>query len=248
MKKAGIGIAVILALLVCLTAFAPARVLIPLLDPDRKVIQSADGSIWSGRLQTTYQGEPLSQITWDVQVFDLFRGRLAAIYSCSGSGFKLEGEVFRSWSEGGLDVKGHLDSHAINRVLSFYDIDVSNTLEIQPTHIRFSHELEVLHAEGKLTWEGGPVLYSLASTTHRTNLPPLQGELSAQQSGIRLEISELKSEDAVMTLLFNLTSGEMEFSATNRLMVLADAPWISPGEANARAFTVYERTYDALAL
>ena len=51
-----------------------------------------------------------------------------------------------------------------------------------------------------------------------------------------------------MTLLFNLTSGEMEFSATNRLMVLADAPWISPGEANARAFTVYERTYDALAL
>ena len=74
-------------------------------------------------------------------MFDLFRGRLAAIYSCSGSGFKLEGEVFRSWSEGGLDVKGHLDSHAINRVLSFYDIDVSNTLEIQPTHIRFSHEL-----------------------------------------------------------------------------------------------------------
>ncbi|MCY4656922.1 MAG: type II secretion system protein N [Gammaproteobacteria bacterium] len=244
MKWVGIGLAIAITFCILFLILAPARFVVQRIDPNQQFLREATGTIWVGQVNTYHRTALLGHVAWQAKPASLLRGKIAYSLEYIGHGVSLEAETERGWSTLSVVLNGQIDPQAINLILSHYEMDITGSLEIQDLSISLTDDGVINLAEGEIHWAGGSVHYGLGSNVHQTRLPAMVGRFHKQNGGIQLTISEGERELMLMTAMYDPATGEIAISASNRLVVLADAPWLTKGEESDIAFTVYEKLFE----
>ena len=241
MKKAGAIVALLILFLCICVALIPTQHVVRDLDPDSKYLVDPTGTIWYGGVATRVGTRALGRLSWELEPSSLMSGRIGYAITYKGVGFDFSCEASFGWTRQDGLCSGLVESRAANLILSHYEIDISGRLNLENLLVRIRSNGLVEEAAGKLHWEGGSVHYRLSDVAHQTELPALEGMFHNESDLLGLDIYEKANKNLLLKTTFDPQTGEFRLSATNRLIVLADAPWTIYGELDATAFTVSER-------
>ena len=241
MKKTGAIVALLILFLCICVALTPAQFVVRDLDPDSKYLVDPTGTIWYGGVATRVGTRDLGRLSWEFHPSSLMSGRIGYGITYKGVGFDFSCNVSFGWERQDGLCSGLVESRTANLILSHYEIDIAGQLQLQNLLVRILSDGQVVEAEGKLLWEGGLVHYRLSDVAHQTELPALEGIFHDESGVLGLDIYEEANKNLLLKTAFDPQTGEFRLSATNRLIVLADAPWKIYGELDATAFTVSER-------
>ena len=241
MKKIGALVALVILFFGICVALTPARFVVRDLDPDSKYLVDPTGTIWYGGVATQVGARNLGQLSWELDPSSLLSGRIGYAIRHQGVGFNFSCKTSFGWNRHEGLCSGRVESRTANLILSHYEIDIDGQLNLEDLLVQIRSSGEVSEASGKLHWEGGLVHYRLSDVSHQTELPALEGIFHDESGVLGLNIYEKTNKKLLLKTVFNPQTGEFQLSATNRLMVLADAPWKIYGDHDATAFTLSER-------
>lgn len=241
MKKTGAIVALLILFLCICVALAPAQFLVRDLDPDSKYLVDPTGTIWYGGVATRVGTRDLGRLSWELNPSLLMSGRIGYAITYKGLGFDLTCNASFGWQRQDGLCSGLVESRTANLILSHYEIDIAGQLNLEDLLVKIRADGRVVEASGKLLWEGGLVHYRLSDVAHQTELPALEGTFHNESGILGMDIHEKGNANLLLKTLFDPQTGEFRLSATNRLIVLADAPWKIYGELDSTAFTISER-------
>lgn len=241
MKKIGAIVALVIIFFCICVALAPARFVVRDLDRDSKYLLEPRGTIWYGGVGTQVGTRNLGQLTWEFNPSSLLSGRIGYAIRFQGVGFDFSCTASFGWNRHEGLCSGRIESRTANLILSHYEIDIDGQMILEDLLVQLRGNGQVVEASGKLHWEGGLVHYRLSDVSHQTELPALEGIFNNESDVLGLNIFEKTNNTLLLKTAFNPQTGEFQLSATNRLIVLADAPWKIYGDQDATAFTVSER-------
>lgn len=218
------AIAVLLALLFAVI-FAPATLIRPLLPDDGSVtLRRLQGSLWNGSGDLAIAGQPAGHARWAFQPGALLRARLGYAVTLEGPDHRLQGSFAAAPTAGLVTLSGRLADRFVNRFLSAYDIALSGDLTLSDVEAQLPYDLVETgggRSAGTVSWNGGPVDYTLAGRRYSGRLPPLVGYLG---EGLEAVVYPRQRETPLLRLQV-LPRGFVRVGVTQLLTDLAGNPW-----------------------
>ena len=242
MKRICVGLTIACVFLLVCISLTPAQFFVHLADPTNAHLRSPSGSIWSGNTQIFIRDYHLGNLIWNLEHKELYKGHFRYRVSLVGDGLDVSGHVSVGWTEQEIDLNGIAEARASNRLLSYYEIDITGQIEIADLYILSDTSTNNLRStKGQVDWEGGPVHYRLSNLAHRTEMPPLSGEIISHDAIHSLHVREQHDARSILTVQFDFSTTEMKIIATNRFIKVTQAPWMANSNDYGVAFTLSER-------
>jgi hypothetical protein len=193
----------IAALVACLVAFAPARLLLAFVDAAAP-LQPVDvgGTLWHGHctLRLRGPGIDIAHVRWQVLPTRLARLQAAARIETDG-GITAAGTVAGAPGRGAsIEVDTlRLSAGLLNRAGAAYYIEVA--ADIIARDLRLVHDgTTITRASGHAEWPGGPVRYVLNGRAIRTHMPPLAASIDGNASGLYARVTRADSGMPMLSL------------------------------------------------
>ena len=220
------GITALLSFTVFLALYAPAGIAYRFVKedvarlPDTSIFR-VGGTVWNGSADIQYRDFPGSQLNWSLAPLPLLSGTADLTLDIVGLGHELSGNLMTDGKDGEITrVNGSIRSDYINHVSSRYGLRFSGSLEINDVNVAVDHDW-FSKVDGKIHWTGGDVLYQTENGSQSVNLPPLEGELSINDSKLTLFVNNVRLP--VLSIYLQQDGwAELRFNA--RLLTLADLP------------------------
>lgn len=218
------AIALLLALLFAV-AFAPATLIRTFLPEDGGItVQRLQGSLWNGSGDLAIGAMDAGRVQWRFRPAALLRARLGYALTLEGPEHRLDGQVGFGPSDCALVVNGQMAHRFVNRWLAPYDIDISGDLTLTDIEAQVPYDLADAGAgrsAGTVTWNGGPIGYTLARRKYSGQLPPLVAYLG---QGLEAVVYPRDRETPLLQLQI-LPRGFVRVGVTRLLTELAGNPW-----------------------
>ncbi len=148
-------------------------------------LQGINGSIWQGAAsQTSWKGQPLGALHWDLQMLPLLLGKLGAGFSIQTPQGYLQGEVTVPLTSGPIrlsEVSGQLP---LTELMSFVPpmpipVAVAGTVTLNITQLEFDPVSHAATATGRASWQSAEVLSPQAF-----KMGNLQAEIATDEQGV----------------------------------------------------------------
>ncbi len=211
----------VLTFLIVLIWRAPAALvphLIPRLGP--VTFERPSGTLWQGRADLA----PIGRLRWDLNPLPLAWLETDIDWMLEGQGILVAGHF--STPGGDIEVrqlKGQFGPSVINPLLGQYRLSMEGDVRLADIEARVSGT-HVMHASGRVEWDGGTVNYVLGGKSFTVAMPALRGELRTQDGAPTLDVSLSDSQETVMQITLN-SEGWAEFKMTKRFLEVAGFPW-----------------------
>lgn len=148
-------------------------------------LQGINGSIWQGSAsQTSWKGQPLGTLHWDLQVLPLMLGKLGAGFSIQTPQGYLQGEVTAPLTSGPIrlsEMSGQLPLAELMRFAPSMPIPVAvaGTATLNISQLEFDPVTRAVGATGRANWQSAEVLSPQAF-----KMGNLQADISTDGEGV----------------------------------------------------------------
>lgn len=204
-----------LLLVVFLVVQTPARIIANFLpNTTRAMFQGWGGTIWSGQVNSQYQGTS-GQLRWQWQPLALLRLKLGLQIELITAKSQLQGRLLwgtNSWQL--LDAQGQLAAQDVQLLLSGWQL-ANNPIIIEKLQL-MQAGTTWQDAQGVLTWQAGSTDYVLNGQRQRINLPPVRLLIKNEQQTLMLSLQDM--EQAVNLATFVIKDSVLESRLTQRLL------------------------------
>lgn len=210
--------------------FIPANADVAILSPQ--------GTIWSGSGDLLVSGSHTGRLAWSLRPVTFLQGRIGYDAQLAGAGADLGGRISVGASTAEAEVSGTVDARFVNQWLAPYDIELAGAFELETVSIELEGQVPVA-ANGRLTWNGGPVRYRLSGNMHNSMLPPMTADLGPGAEGVAYATGES------MPLLHVVlkSDGFARIGVTKYLTRMLGQPWPGSDPDHAVVLEVEEQVF-----
>jgi general secretion pathway protein N len=148
-------------------------------------LHGLSGSVWKGSSgQTTWKGQPIGSLHWDLQLLPLLLGKLGADFSVQTEQGYLQGEAKVPLTTGPIhlsDMTGQLPLAELMRFAPSMPIPVAvgGTVTLNISQLEFDPTTNTTNATGRANWQGAEVLSPQAF-----KMGNLQADISTDENGV----------------------------------------------------------------
>jgi general secretion pathway protein N len=160
-------------------------------------VDLVSGTLWQGqaRVNIPNVGKVIGQ--WDIQLSELFTGKLAAKVKVSGDELKFKGLVRGSTDQiQVIDSDAFMSSRYLAPLLRQGNSSLSGEFELSKFNARFSISgKQIVAADGRLLFGGGDVSFPLDGQKINATLPVLMGVITKPADIVELTITNTEGQD-----------------------------------------------------
>jgi general secretion pathway protein N len=160
-------------------------------------VDLVSGTLWQGqaRVHIPKVGKVIGQ--WDIQLSELFRGKLAAKVKVSGDELKFKGLVRGSTDQiQVIDSDAFMSSRYLAPLLRQGRSSLSGDFELSKFNALFSISAkQIVAANGRLLFSGGDVSFPLDGKKINATLPVLMGVIKKPTDNVELAITNADGQD-----------------------------------------------------
>ncbi len=178
----------------------PAAWLISKFYKNNQVLQNVNGNIWQGQADW-HKGQLRGSVSWKTRPFDLILLRLGAQVEVHSGHTQLNGIVGYSLGQkiSIQQLSGQISPETLKTLVNWqWPI---NNIQLKDLEMRYQKQQGFSQAEGQLQWAAGELIYQMDQRQERMNLPSLQGQLSAENGKLQLDLRDQRSQKMVNLLL-----------------------------------------------
>jgi general secretion pathway protein N len=160
-------------------------------------IDLVSGTLWRGqaRVNIPKVGNVIGQ--WDIQLSELFTGKLAAKVKVSGDELKFKGLVRGSSDQIQIiESDAFMSSRYLAPLLKQGNSSLSGDFELNKFNALFSiRDKQIVAADGRLLFSGGDVSFPLDGKNINATLPVLMGVIRKPADNVELAITNTDGQD-----------------------------------------------------
>jgi general secretion pathway protein N len=160
-------------------------------------VDLVSGTLWQGqaRVNIPQVGKVLAQ--WDIQLRELFSGKLAAKVKVSGDELKFKGLVLGSTDQiQVIESDAFMSSRYLVPLLWQGNSSLSGEFELSKFNALFSISAkQIVAADGRLLYSGGDVSFPLDGKKINATLPVLMGVINKPADNVELAITNTEGQD-----------------------------------------------------
>ena len=191
----------LMSYLIWLTITAPLEYVWPKIQPYAPPlpvkIQQVQGTVWQGQADIMVPNVGKVIANWDINVTDLFFGKLSAQVDAKGQELKFNGMVSGTAEQ--IEVKqakAFLSSHYLKPMLKQGRSSLTGDFELNKFNGLFSiTDKQILAAEGQLLFSGGDVSFPLDGKNVNATLPILVGLIQKPEDKVEVKITNTDGEN-----------------------------------------------------
>lgn len=230
----------ILAFLGFCVAFAPARLLAPLVERiDGAALTETTGTVWSGSGRLLFRGQVRGRFGWSFRPATLLKLFPGIGWTLSAEHLDLGGGMNLAPGRAALSIDGSVDAAAVNPWLSAYDLIMTGGFEVRDVRLHVTGNRPD-DARGTIRWSGGRLRYVLSQRPRTVDLPPLEARLNLVDSSPQATV--VATGDAAPLLEARLLdSGYARIGITMLLTRMLGQPWPGGGPDDKVVLAVEEK-------
>lgn len=187
--------------LIWLTLTAPLEYVWPKLQPYAPPlpvkIQQVQGTVWQGKTDILVPNMGQVTAVWDVDIADLFFGKLSAQMTAKGQKLTFKGVVSGTAEKIEIkQAKAFLSSQYLKPMLRQGRSSLTGDFELNQFNGVFSiADKQILAAEGQLLFSGGDVSFPLDGKNVNATLPILVGLIEKPADNVEIKITNTNGDN-----------------------------------------------------
>jgi general secretion pathway protein N len=153
---------------------------------------SIDGTLWQGQVQLQSSQVGLISAQWDIQISDLFSGRLTALIGANGDELKFNGLVSTDGKQVEIsNSEAFMSSRYLKPLLRQGRASLKGNFELNSFSSQISlTDKQINTAQGRIVFSGGDVSFPIDGKNISAELPILIGSISKPGDNVDLEITD----------------------------------------------------------
>ena len=196
----------------------PATWLLGKFYPNMRYIHNVNGNIWQGAADWSYQ-DLQGTMTWSTRPWEILRLRASSNITLHSGQTEIHAIVAYGLGKNIYlsDVNGEISSDTLANLVDWQW--PSSNIKLKNVSVKYKKQQGYQDAEGQLTWAGGLLNYPIAQRLERIDIPPLVGQLSAENDQLKLAV-----QDSQKQRMADLSLGKdsmLDVQVTQRLLLNA---------------------------
>jgi len=154
-------------------------------------IELVSGTLWQGKARINIPNVGKVTGLWDIQLSELFTGKLAANVEISGDELKFKGLVRGNADQVEMiDSEAFMSSRYLASLLRQGKSSLTGEFEVNKFNAIFSlKDKQIVTADGRVLFNGGDVSFPIDGKRINATLPILVGLISKPSENVELEIT-----------------------------------------------------------
>ena len=196
----------------------PATWLLGKFYPNMRYIHNVSGNIWQGEADWAYQ-DLQGTMTWSTRPWEILRLRASSNITLHSGQTEIHAIVAYGLGKNIYlsDVNGEISSDTLANLVDWQW--PSSNIKLKNVSVKYKKQQGYQDAEGQLTWAGGLLNYPIAQRLERIDIPPLVGQLSAENDQLKLAVRD--SQQQRMADLSLDKDSMLDVQVTQRLLINA---------------------------
>ena len=194
----------------------PAAWLVAKFYKNNQSLHNIQGSIWHGQSDWR-RGNLQGSLTWQVRPLDIFLMRLGAEVEIYSGRSRVDGVVGYGFGQriSVRDLNGEITPETLKNFANWQW--PTAPIQLKQIQLNFKPQQGFNHVQGEMHWAGGPLVYEYAQRPDRMNIPALQVNLLEENSKLRLDARDQRSQKMLNLVLD--AQGMLDVQATQRLLM-----------------------------
>ena len=171
----------------------PAAWLVSKFYKNNQVLQNVSGNIWQGEADWSYQ-DLQGTMSWSTRPWEILRLRASSNITLHSGQTEINAVVAYGLGKNIYlsDVNGEVSSDTLANLVDWQW--PSSNIKLKDVSLKYKKQQGYQDAEGQLTWAGGLLNYPIAQRLERIDIPPLVGQLSAENDQLKLAVQDSQKQ------------------------------------------------------